>query len=130
MILAVPFTVLRKVQLKADLPKGLERFIQRAELGRNEKIFAGVHEKFWRRANGFSVDGWSDLGFSGFWDGTQHQADRSDGALTLFLGGREVDEMAKRTAKFQGRRLIERLDGVLPGAVVSTTLAPDPGAHP
>lgn len=120
-ILAIPFTVLRKVQLKVELPRGLERFIKQAELGRNEKLFVGVREKTWRRDGGFTLDGWSDLGFAALWDATQRQSDRTDGAMTLFTGGREVDETEKRTARFQGRRLVERLDGVLPGIEAAAT---------
>lgn len=120
-ILAIPFTVLRKVHLNVKLPKGLERFIQQAELGRNEKIFAGMRERAWRREGGFALDGWSDLGFAALWDATQRQSDRADGVLTLFTGGREVDDTEKRPVRLQGRRLVERLDGVLPGIEAAAT---------
>jgi monoamine oxidase len=91
-ILAIPFSVLRTVDIKAKLPGKLRQFIKTVDLGRNEKVHAGFKERIWRQ-NGFSLDAWSDLGFSEVWDGGQRQSDRTDGVLSYFLGGNEVNAL-------------------------------------
>jgi len=91
-IVAIPFTVLRKVDIKANIPGKLKQFINTVNLGRNEKVLAGFTDRVWR-TNGFSLEAWTDLGFSEAWDGSQRQSNRPDGVLNYFLGGNEVDAL-------------------------------------
>jgi monoamine oxidase len=122
-IVAVPFTALRNVELEIALPRNLRRFIDEVSLGRNEKFIAGFREKVWRNPNGFVTDAWSDLGFSEVWDATQPQPDRKDGALTFYLGSNEV---AKAKAQFPendtlGKALLDRLNDFIPGSSEAAT---------
>lgn len=122
-IVAVPFTALRNVELEIALPRNLRRFIDEVSLGRNEKFIAGFREKVWRNHNGFVTDAWSDLGFSEAWDATQRQPNRKDGALTFYLGSNEV---AKAKAQFPendalGKALLDRLNDFIPGSAEATT---------
>jgi len=89
-ILALPFSTLRKVELSLDLPDDLRDFIQQVDLGHNEKLLAGYRHRAWREAPGFSLEAWTDLGFSEVWDGSQRQSDKEYGALTYYTGGKEV----------------------------------------
>jgi monoamine oxidase len=120
-ILAIPFMVLREVDLDVELPETLRRFINAVDLGRNEKLFAGFRTKVWRREDGFVQDFWTDLGFSSAWDATQRQTDRADGALTLFFGGDETAEALSGSAKEQGISFVERLNRAIPGAQEAAT---------
>jgi monoamine oxidase len=120
-IVALPFTVLRHVDLQVDLPETLWRFINEVDLGSNEKLFAGVEKKFWRRDEGFSMDAWTDLGFSAIWDETLRQPERFDGALTHYFGGRETLRVRVGSAEVQGEKALHRLEVVLPGAQASAT---------
>ena len=88
-ILAMPFGVLRQVELDIPLPNTLRQFINELDLGKNEKIQGGFAQRVWRQ-QGFSLEAWTDLGFSEAWDGTARQPDHTDGVLTYFLGGNEV----------------------------------------
>lgn len=114
-ILAIPFTVLRTIDLAVELPETLRRFIDEVDLGRNGKLFAGMTQKAWRQPGGFAMEAWCDMGFSVCWDATQRQTDREDGALTIFLGGADLDAATQRGAREQGRAFLERLDAILPG---------------
>jgi monoamine oxidase len=120
-ILAIPFMVLREVDLDVALPETLRQFIDQVDLGKNEKLFAGFRTKVWRREDGFVQDFWTDLGFSLAWDATQRQIDRTDGALTLFFGGDETMEALTGSAKEQGTSFMERLDRAIPGARQAAT---------
>jgi monoamine oxidase len=115
-ILAIPFTVLRHVDLQVDLPETLRRFIDEVSLGVNEKILAGFHERIWRQEDGFVKEVWTDLGFSVAWEDTQRQPDSQEAALTFFFGGDEVGAIQLGPASAQGRRMVEQLEQVIPGA--------------
>ncbi len=120
-ILTIPFPVLRDVVLDVPLPKRLRRFIGEFELGRNEKLIAGFDERAWRQPEGFVAEAWTDLGYAQVWDETQRQPERADGALTFFLGGREVAALGEGSARSVGRTFVQRLDGTTPGIEAAST---------
>lgn len=120
-IIAMPFTALRDVVLNVPLPRLLRRFIKECDLGRNEKVVAGFSDRAWRRPDGFVVEAWTDLGFAEVWDETQRQPERVDGALTFFLGGREVTALDDRSARSVGRTFVQQLDGMAPGIAAAST---------
>ncbi len=120
-ILTIPFPVLRDVALDVPLPKRLRRFIGEFELGRNEKLIAGFGERAWRQPEGFVAEAWTDLGYAAVWDETQRQPEREEGALTFFLGGREVAVLGEGSARSVGRTFVQRLDGITPGVEAAST---------
>ena len=67
---------LRKVDLRLDLPEGLRRFIDEVDLGRNEKLVAGVAQRRWRAAGGFEVEAWSDQSVALLWDSSLRELSR------------------------------------------------------
>ena len=64
-ILALPFTTLRRVKLALDLPALLRRCINEVGLGLNEKLFVGYRERVWHREDGFAVEHWVDDSLDG-----------------------------------------------------------------
>ncbi|MGH8589877.1 MAG: FAD-dependent oxidoreductase [Gammaproteobacteria bacterium] len=64
---------------------------------------------------------WTDLGYAEVWDETQRQPEREDGALTYFLGGREVAALGEGSARSVGRTFVQRLDGITPGVEAAST---------
>jgi monoamine oxidase len=120
-IMAIPFTVLRNVDLSLQLPNRLRRFINEVNLSVNEKIIAGFSEKVWRHSDGFVTEAWTDLGFSEVWEETQRQPGRDDGALTFYVGGSQVGPIQSETARFHGRKFIRRLEPFVPGAEAAAT---------
>jgi len=109
-IVAIPFTVLRNVDIRINLPGKLKQFIKAVNLGRNEKLLAGFNERVWRK-NGFSLEAWTDLGFSEAWDATQRQSSRPGGVLNYFLGGNEVNNLNNQAGGAQalGTEFTQRL---------------------
>ena len=108
-ILALPFTVLRQVDLHVGLPEGLTRFIHEVDLGANEKLFAGFNQKVWRQNGGFINEIWTDQGYSQAWESTQRQSDSLAGALTFYLGGQDAIAAQNRTALDQGEAFVQGL---------------------
>lgn len=120
-IIAIPFPVLRDVKIvSVGLPDKLSSFIKEANLGSNEKLYAGFDKKVWRRENGFVQEVWTDVGFSQAWDETQRQANREDGALTFFLGGNQAIAVQSGRTKLQGRKFVDLFENVIPGAKNAT----------
>ncbi|MGB8701715.1 MAG: NAD(P)/FAD-dependent oxidoreductase [Thermosynechococcaceae cyanobacterium] len=113
-VLAMPFTTLRRIELEVDLPKTLRRFIEEGDLGRNEKLLAGFSRKLWRNKNGFVKEVWTDLGFAEAWDDSQRQTRRKDGALNFFAGGKQVEELNSGSPQHIGRIWTKRLEKVVP----------------
>jgi monoamine oxidase len=120
-ILMIPFPVLRDVILDVPLPRRLRRFIGELEFSRNEKLIAGFDERAWRQPEGFVAEAWTDLGYAAVWDETQRQPERVDGALTFYLGGREVAALGEGSARSVGRTFVQRLDGITPGVEAAST---------
>ena len=136
-ILAMPFSVLRRVELELPLPGLLRRFINEVDLGRNEKVLAGFNQRLWRQA-GFSLEAWTDLGFSEAWDGGQRQPDHENGVLTYFLGGDEVDKanITGDGGVAAGETFTTKLAGFIPdleaaasGSYVGTRWTRNPYSH-
>ena len=121
-ILAVPFTVLRHIELEVPLPGKLRQFIHEVDLGANEKVHARYAQRQWRQ-QAFSLEAWTDLGFSEVWDGSQRQADRADGVLTYFLGGKEVEQAHHTTGGILsvGSSFTHALDRFVSGLEVAAT---------
>jgi monoamine oxidase len=113
-ILALPFTALRRVNIQLSLPGTLRRFIDELNLGKNEKLFAGFDRRVWLQDQGFTLDVWTDLGFSSMWEETQRQPEQSEASLTFFLGGDET-RVARRNPNGLARRFLNRLNQVIPG---------------
>jgi monoamine oxidase len=101
-VIAIPFTVLRRADIKVKLPATLRRFIQEAQLGANEKILAGFNQRVRRQPNGFTQTISSDLGFSHCWDASQRQPECVDAELTLFLGSDQIGGIQPGNAQTQG----------------------------
>jgi len=115
-VLAIPLSALRRVALNVPLPPAFRRFVASVDLGTNEKVFAGFSEKVWLSTESFVQDLWSDLGFLQAWDETQRQADRPDGALTFYLGGRAVEDTRALVAEQLGATFVRRLEAAVSGS--------------
>jgi monoamine oxidase len=120
-IVAIPFSILRAVDLQVELPPLLKRFIKEVDLGRNDKLFAGFTQKVWERDSGFTDAIWTDLGFTEAWDDTQRQIDREDGALNFYLGGDEVKALDAGGIQSVGQQFLNRFEAAVPGAKAAAT---------
>lgn len=119
-IVAIPLTVLRRIQLEVELPEGLKRVIQEVDLGLNEKIIAGFNQRVWQQSKVFSQQTWTDLGFSEAWDDTQRSPELNQGALTYFFGGAEVKEALSGNPTSRGKVYNNQLNAAIPGLEAAT----------
>ena len=120
-IIAIPFPILRDVDIQVDLEPKFRKFIQEVDLGKNEKVFAGFKNRIWLQERGFSESVWSDLGFSQVWDATQRQPQQANSALTFFLGGKEVAAVESESLSSLQETFLERFEKIIPQAESATT---------
>lgn len=122
-IMAIPFQVLRRVDLQVPLPQGLQHFIQTVDLGCNEKLFAGFKQRSWQHA--FIHSAWSDQAYSQIWDDTQRQPDSQAGVLTFLLGGEQAAELtqpeSQQTLYSRGNHYLNTLASILPSVKQTAT---------
>jgi len=144
-VLAVPFTTLREVELRVELPAVKRRAIAELAYGTNTKLMMGFRERPWRTAhdsNGVVV---SDLPFQTSWEGSRLQSAFSEpaarpndptprerrrpatepnqsgdaGFLVAFTGGRVGEALTRERSGEALARFVAALDTVFPGVAAA-----------
>lgn len=116
-ILALPFTLLRKVRIDLPLPAEKRRAIDGLAYGTNAKLMIGYDRPVWREhhANGALM---SDLPFQTTWETTRKQPGPG-GVLTNFTGGRHGVELGQGTPREQADAATAALERVFPGVAAA-----------
>jgi len=114
-IIAIPFSVLRHVALRVELPEVKKKAIAELGYGTNTKLLAGVVRPVWKE-RGYTGVVYSDEPFQSAWDNSQFQG-TSVAGLTLFSGGQAGVEAGAGTAREQIQRLIGGVDRAFPGVL-------------
>jgi monoamine oxidase len=117
-LLAIPFTMLRRVQLDVRLPAQQRRAIQELDYGTNAKLMIGFSERTWRERHRSSGSSFSDLAYQTTWETSRGQAGRA-GVLTNFTGGRNGAQLGSGTAAQQAARTVDALEQVYPGVAAA-----------
>lgn len=86
LVLALPLTTLRQVEVGLPLPALARRAIQETSYGTNAKLFAGATARPWRGA-GQSGECLNDGGYQTIWE-DHARPGTGPGAMTIFAGGR------------------------------------------
>ena len=126
-VLALPFTLLRKVRLDVELPAPKRLAIDQIAYGTNAKLMIGFERRVWRdhHANGASM---SDLAYQTTWDTSRKQAGTA-GALTNFTGGRHGIALGQGTPKQQAEAAVRDLERVFPGIAAARGNAAEARMH-
>jgi len=113
-VLALPFTLLREVEIDAPLSEPKKHAIAKLHYGAASKLCVGFSGKPWRalESSGTVV---SDAAFPYCWDETRMQ-DTDDGVITFFTGGYEGRVLSQVDLTVQRAGLLEVLNRVFPGA--------------
>lgn len=116
-VLTLPATMLRGVEITAPLPALTRRAIRELGYGSNAKLFAALSARPWR-GQGLSGECLNDLGFQTCWEdhgGTGTGA----GTLTIFAGGRTGIGFRDGTPAARSRAVTQALEAALPGAAAA-----------
>lgn len=126
-ILALPFTLLRKVRIDVALPAVQRRAIDHLAYGSNAKLMIGYDRRVWR-AQGANGASFSDLAFQSTWETTRKQPG-SGGVLTNFTGGRHGVELGRGTAKQQADAATAAIEPMFPGVLAARAGAREARMH-
>ncbi len=114
-VLALPFSMLREVQVDVPLPEVKKKAIAELGYGTNAKLMVGFSERIWRTQGGSNGSVLSDLPFQLTWESTRLQPGKA-GILVGYTGGKRGLEMGEGTPEQQSERLCRELERVFPGA--------------
>jgi monoamine oxidase len=113
-VLAVPFTTLRRVRIDVELPPSKRRAIAELRYGTNAKLMIGFDERVWWTRHKLGGSTYSDLPLQTTWE-TSRMQPGSAGILTNFVGGRHGVEIGAGTPKMQADAAATQLDAIFPG---------------
>lgn len=116
-LITLPFTVLREVNLDAslNLPPEKTTAINQLGYGTNAKLMLGFNGSPWRN-NGYSGYLFTDNGIQTGWDNSQLQAS-PDGGYTVYSGGTTGLQVGNGTEQSQAGIYLPKLDQIFPGAL-------------
>ncbi len=115
-ILTIPFTVLRKLDLKLEMPKVKRRCINELGYGTNSKLMLGMKRHAWRE-QGYSGLCYSDNGIPNGWDNAQLQtADDQTAGLSILFGGMLGINLGYGTQEQQKDKHLKLWEKIFPGA--------------
>ncbi len=113
-LLTLPFSTLRKVQLAVDLPPVKRRAIKQLGYGTNAKLITAYRDRIWRTRYKSAASVYTDLGFQNTWESTAF-APGTSGLITDFTGGRQGVSLGESTPEAQAQILLPQLNKVFPG---------------
>ncbi|KAA0216402.1 FAD-dependent oxidoreductase [bacterium] len=112
-VLALPFTLLREVEVKLDLPAQKWRAIRELSYGMCTKVMLGTTSRPWRQ-QGYSGSVYSDQPFQLAWDNARLQAGSGAG-ITLYSGGSAAMRAGEGSVQEALKRLLPGLELAFPG---------------
>ncbi len=113
-ILALPFTLLRSVDIRVDLPAPKRKAIAELGYGTNSKLFMGFSSRPWRKA-GFAGTFFADNSLQSGWDHTRVQPGPA-GGITIFQGGKAGLALGSAGPSVQAPGIADALEQVFPGS--------------
>ena len=112
-ILAIPFSTLRRVDLSGTVTPAKQRCIDQLQYGSNAKLLVSTRAAPWR-ARGSSGSSYSDHPFQSTWDSSRG---RSDGpsVFTYYCGGAEGLRISRGEPQAHARRYAAATESFYPG---------------
>jgi len=115
-IMTVPFTVLRNLELKIEMPPLKRKVINELGYGTNAKLMIGMKSHFWRKS-GYAGLVYSDNGINNGWDNAQLQNKPDEAAgLSILFGGPGGVKVGEGTPEFQKDIFLPKWNQIYPGA--------------
>ena len=117
-ILAIPFSLLRQVALRLELPPVKRRVINELGYGTNAKLLGQYATRVWRSVHNASGTVYTDNGLQSLWDAVRGQEGAS-GILTTFLGGKSGVEVGAGTPEARVLETLPRIEAIFSGTAAT-----------
>lgn len=113
-LLTVPFSVLRQVELTVDLPPAKQRAIAELGYGTSTKLATPYQERIWRTRYGSTISIYTDMDFQNTWESARYQ-EGPTAWLTDLRAGQQGLRLAADDAETHAQALAQDLEAVFPG---------------
>jgi len=117
-VLTLPFTLLREVELDLELPPPKAEMIRELGYGTNAKLMLQFETPVWRDVHRASGSCFTDNGLQCTWDSSRAQPG-PHGLLTVFMGGNAGLALAESDPETQAALQLERIEAIFPGTRAS-----------
>jgi monoamine oxidase len=114
-LMAIPFSVLRKIELNVNLPELKRKAIFELGYGKNSKAFLGFNAAVWRNTMD-SGDVYSDLQLKRGWESSRMQ-DATQKTFVVVNTATKEEETENTTALKD--ELIAKMDAIFPGSAIA-----------
>lgn len=115
-LFAIPFTVLREVELAIDLPPLKRQAINQLGYGSGAKLSLPMQERIWRTRYGSTISVYTDQAFQNTWESARYSPGPT-GWLTDLRGGQQGLKLGEGKPEDQAQALVQSLDRIFPGIV-------------
>ncbi len=113
-ILAIPFSILRSIDIDVLLPPEKLNCINQLGYGNSSKFIMGFNNKPWRIAKKTGQT-YTNLSFGCAWDSSRMQSDTA-GSLTVFGGGNMVKQLCDKPALELTNQYLNDLEQIYPNS--------------
>ena len=128
-ILTLPFTLLRQVDLRVKLPPAKRRAIAELSYGTNAKLIAGFTERVWRTRYDCVGGTYSDQGYQQTWESSRASGSGPAGLLTNFVGGQHGLDIGQGSPEAQTGTWLAQMERLFPGIRATRTSGTALRAH-
>jgi monoamine oxidase len=118
-VLALPFTLLRDVDLRVTLPEVKRRAIAELGYGTNSKLMVGFSSRPWRTQYRSDGSTYTDVGYMQTWETSRLQPGQS-GIITNYVGGQKGFDIGTGTPEQQAAAFLEGFSRVFPGVSIAS----------
>lgn len=113
-LLTVPFTVLRQVDLAVEMPSAKRQAINTLGYGSCSKLAVPYRERIWRTRYGCTISIYTDLNFQNTWESARYNPGPG-GWVTDLRGGKQGLLLAEGNPETHASRLTQDLEQIFPG---------------
>lgn len=113
-LLTLPFSVLRHVELAVDLPPIKRQAIDELGYGSSAKLAIPFRERVWRTQYGSTISIYTDLEFQNTWESARY-LQGPGGWVTDLRGGTQGLGLGSGSPNLQAAQLARQLDRIFPG---------------
>jgi monoamine oxidase len=118
-VLALPFTILRQLDVRVKLPEAKRKAIQELGYGTNAKLITGFSRRVWEQSQSSGYT-FTDLEFQCCWETSRGQPG-SHAILTNFAGGKLGLHLNEGELQDRAGAFASQVERIYPGAVEAFT---------
>jgi monoamine oxidase len=113
-LITLPFSVLRNLELAVELPEVKQQAIQQLGYGTSSKLAVPYQERIWRTRYGCTISIYTDLPFQNTWESARYSAGPG-GWVTDLRGGQQGLLLSSGNPETHAQQLTQDLEQIFPG---------------